>query len=181
MHWLDTTILILLGVGATFGAISGLWMQVARVLGLAAAVYAAVYLHEWARDNLEQAVLQDADPRVSGALAYVLVFAVVYLVFHFASLGIQRWLKAAKLETMNRVLGGVLGAGKTALALGGIFLAMIHFQHPGTDDLLKKSAIAPVLAGGTEMLVTVIPTEQVEGWRSGVEEWKGGTAKLERG
>jgi membrane protein required for colicin V production len=171
-HWLDTTILVLLGVGATFGAISGLWMQVARVIGLVVAVYCAVFFHEWATRTLEDLLLQGADPRVSGVLAYVLVFVVVYLAFHFASLGIQRWLKAAKLETMNRVLGGVLGTTKTALALGGIFLAMIHFPHPNTNDLMEKSAIAPVLATVAEVLVTTVPADQVEGWRSGVEDWR---------
>ena len=72
---------------------------------------------------------------------------------------------------MNRVLGGVLGATKTALVSGGIFLAMMHFPHPRTDELLQKSAIAPVLATATEMVVTTIPAEQMDEWRreSGVE------------
>ena len=56
MHWLDTTILVLLVVGATFGAMSGLLMQVARVVGLSVAVYAAIYLNEWATQALEEAV-----------------------------------------------------------------------------------------------------------------------------
>src|SRR5262249_2540575 len=86
--------------------------------------------------------------------------------------GIQRWLKAAKLETMNRVLGGVLGTTKTALALGGIFLALIHFPNPNTNEAMEKSAIAPVLATTAEVLVTAVPADQVEGWRSGVEDWR---------
>jgi uncharacterized membrane protein required for colicin V production len=172
MHWLDTTILVLLAVGATFGAISGLLLQVARVAGLSVAVYAAVSLHEWATGALQEAVLQEADPRVTGALAYLLVFVVVYLAFHLSSLAAEKWLKAVKLQTMNRVLGGVLGAGKTAVVLGGIFLAMMYFPHPTTTDLLQKSAIAPVLANVTGTLVAVIPSEQVEDWRNGVDEWK---------
>ena len=173
MHWLDTTILVLIGVGATFGAMSGLLMQVARVVGLSVAVYAAIALNEWASHTLEEAVFQEADPRVSGALAYVLVFVVVYLAIHLATLLLERGLKAVKLQTMNRVLGGGLGAVKTALVLGGIFLAMMHFSHPRTDELLQKSAIAPVLATATETMVSVIPSEQMQEWRSGVEEWKG--------
>ncbi len=172
MHWLDTIILVLLGVGATFGAISGLLMQVARVVGLSVGVYAAVALHEWASSALSDAVLQEADPRVSGALAYLLVFVVVYLAFHFASLAAEKWLKEIKLQTMNCVLGGVLGAGKTAVVLGGIFLAMMNFPHTVTDELLEKSAIAPVLANVTGTLVAVVPSEQVDDWRSGVDDWK---------
>ena len=173
MHWLDTTILVLFGVGATFGAMSGLLLQVARVVGLSVAVYAAIALNEWASHTLEEAVFQEADARVSGALAYVLVFVVVYLAFHLATLLLERGLKAVKLQTMNRVLGGGLGATKTALVLGGIFLALMHFSHPRTDELLQKSAIAPVLATATETVVSVIPSEQMQEWRSGVEEWKG--------
>src|SRR5205814_2043498 len=115
MHWLDTTIVVLLGVGATFGAMSGLLMQVARVVGLSAAVCAAVFFHEGATQLLGDNILQEADPRITGGVAYVLVFTLVYLTFHFGSLAMERALKAIKLDTMNRILGGALGAVKTAL------------------------------------------------------------------
>jgi len=48
----------------------------------------------------------------------------------------------------------------------------MYFPHPTTTDLLQKSAIAPVLANATGTLVATIPSEQVDDWRNGVDEWK---------
>src|SRR5262249_40047103 len=145
MHWLDTTILALLIVGALFGARSGFLRQVGRVAGFAVALYAAVYFHEWAANLLGQVFLQDADPRIARVLAYLVVFVVVAVTFFSVFFLLERGMEKARLQPLNRSLGAGLGAGKVALILGAIFLGMASYPHPRTQELLQKSVLAPAL------------------------------------
>src|SRR5262245_55749852 len=79
MYWLDTTILAILGIGAIFGALNGLLMQLARLVGFAVALYAAIYFNDGATTLIQQSFVQDAEPLVARIVAYVAVFLVVYL------------------------------------------------------------------------------------------------------
>src|SRR6266446_4943730 len=104
-------------MGAIFGARSGLLWQVARVASFGVAIYASIYLNDWAAQALRELVLQGADPRVGMVLAYLLVFLAIYLVFFGATVLLERGMEAVRLQPLNRLLGGMLGAVKAALLL----------------------------------------------------------------
>jgi len=169
MYWLDTLILVLLGVGAGLGAWTGLLKQIVRVFGFAAALLCAVLLHGWAAGWLQQAVLRKADPAVADSLAYGGVFVAVLLVFQLTALVIDRGLKAAKLKWADRLLGAGLGAVKGALILGAVFLAVLEFPHPSTKEAMQQSALAPPLAAAVGLGLSAIPSEYTEGFRAGLD------------
>src|SRR5262245_14804158 len=98
MYWLDTTILAILGIGAIFGALSGLLMQLARIVGFGVALYAAVYFNEAATLLLQRYVIQDADGTAARLVAYAVVFLAVYLSIFFVSLLLERGLKSVRLQ-----------------------------------------------------------------------------------
>ena len=54
MHWLDITLLIVLGIGAAMGFCSGLLWQIARVVSLAVSLYVAVVVNADAADWIGQ-------------------------------------------------------------------------------------------------------------------------------
>ena len=120
MYWLDTTLLVLLVLGAGLGAWTGLLKQIVRVVGLIAALAAAVFLHSWAADVLQQLVLKGSERMVADALGYGVVFLGVLLAFQLTAVVIDRCLKAVKLKWADRVLGCIVGGLKAALILGAL-------------------------------------------------------------
>ena len=172
MYWLDTTILVLLALGAGLGAWTGLLKQIVRVVGLIAALAAAVFFHGWAADVLGQSVLQGSDPVVADGVSYVVVFVAVLLAFQVAALLLDRLLRAVKLKWADRVLGCVVGGLKTALILGAIALAaMILPPNPATTEAMQKSHIAPVLARGAYLAWQALPSSYTEGLRKQVDAY----------
>ena len=169
MYGRDTVILILLGVGAGLGAWTGLLKQLVRVVGFLAALLAAVFLHGWAANWLQQAVLQKSDPAVADALGYGLVFLCVLSTFQVTALVIDRCLKAAKLKWADRLLGGGLGTLKAALIVGAVSLAVLEYPHPATKEAMQQSAVAPVLAAGVELGLRAVPSQYTDGFRAGLD------------
>jgi uncharacterized membrane protein required for colicin V production len=168
MYWLDTTILVLLAVGALLGARSGFLRQVGRLAGFAVALYAAIYFNDWAANLLQQLFLQNADPRIARVLAYLVVFLGVVLACSAVLALLERSVEKASLQPLNRSLGAGLGAGKVALILGAIFLGMAYFPHPRTQELMQKSVLAPVLVQGIDALLVVVPQHYREELSSGL-------------
>src|SRR5947208_742643 len=113
MHWLDIIILVVLGVGAAMGFCSGLLWQVARVVSLALSIYLAILANTPATDWLGEQ-FPDLGPAVSRIGAFIAVFLLVYLALYLLTRAIHNAIKAAKLETVDRILGALLGAIKMA-------------------------------------------------------------------
>lgn len=157
MYWFDTTLLALLGIGAGIGAWCGLVWQIARIVSLGLAVYGSVQFHDAATQLLQESAFQDADPRIVRPIAYVAVFVVIYLILFYTMRLIRDAIRAAELESFDRLLGGLLGATKMALLLGTICLGIASSKHPMTDAIMAKSTLAPAFADGMEVVVMLVP------------------------
>jgi uncharacterized membrane protein required for colicin V production len=169
VYWLDTAILAVVATGAVFGALSGLLWQVARVVGFAAAVYASIYLNDWAARTLQEVVLDGADARLAMVLAYLLVFLAIYLTFFCLTVVLERAMKAVRLQPLNRLFGAGLGAVKAGLLLGALFLGMASYPHPSTREMLDRSLLAPRLAQGAQALLVAVPQEYKDWLADGVQ------------
>ena len=53
MHWLDSTLLAILALGAGFGFMTGLLWQIARVASLALGLWASLLYHDQAAELIE--------------------------------------------------------------------------------------------------------------------------------
>src|SRR5581483_2504474 len=158
MHWLDLTILILLGLGAGLGFWSGMLWQVARVVSLGLALYATVLLNEPACQFLAEAA-HGIDPRVARGVAYVGVFLGVYLALFLLTRLLHSTIKAAHLDLLDRLLGALLGAGKMGLALAVVCTALASLSFPLAQEWMAQSTLAPLLARGAEVGLEQIPEE----------------------
>src|SRR5262249_32660823 len=158
-YWLDTVILAILAIGAIFGAMSGFLWQVARVASIGVAIYASIYLNDWATQLLQEIALQGADPRIAMVLGYLLVFVAIYIFFFCGTLLLERGMMVVRLEPLNRFLGAVLGMVKAGLILGAIFLGMASYPHANTQEMMDHSTLAPALADGMQVVIVAIPQE----------------------
>lgn len=184
MFWLDTTILALLGLGALLGAVSGFLWQVARIAGLAIAIYAAILLNDWASSLLADAILQGADPRIARGLAYLAVFLVVFIVLYQVAWLLDQWIQAVHLEPFDRLLGAGVGACKMGLLLAAICLGLSNYPNERTKEILDKSSLAPALASGMDAMLVAIPEEYknelTNGWNQ-LRELTRRTAQTQKG
>ena len=157
MHWLDVALLTTVAVGAVLGFVSGMFLQIARLATLAAAVSTSVLFHEEATKLLRDWLPRDADSRVVQACAYVSVFLIVYITLFLVTRLLRAWLRATDLALPDRLLGALLGAGKIALLAGVVCLLLRHAPHPAAREWLDHSTLAPVFARGMEQTVAMVP------------------------
>jgi uncharacterized membrane protein required for colicin V production len=170
MYWLDTVILLVLGMGAILGALTGLLWQVLRLGGLIVAVYASIFFHDWAANMLQESFLRGADPNIARVLGYVILFVPIYAIFVVATLLLEKFIKAAKLRAVDRLFGAGLGIVQTALILGAVFLGMANYPHPRTQELMEKSTFAPALADGMNLVIAAVPEEYKRELTNGLKQ-----------
>jgi uncharacterized membrane protein required for colicin V production len=159
MHWLDNTILAVLVAAAVLGAYSGLLMQVFRLVGLAAALYAATVLHDGVSGWLRESLMRGTEARASTLVAYGSVFLGVYLGIFLVTLVLERGIKAAQLQYLNRGLGALLAITKMGLLIGTICYGLQQLAQQSIDQMLDDSAMAPLLAKGFEHALAAVPQE----------------------
>jgi membrane protein required for colicin V production len=156
MHWLDIIILIVLGIGAAMGFCSGLLWQIARVVSLALSLYLAIATNadvaEWIGEQWK-----DSNPAFNRIAAFIAVFLLVYLILYLVTRLLHNAIKATKLETLDRVLGALLGIIKMAAVVACVCAVMAALALPIFQEWFEHSTLAPYFAKGTEATVRWIP------------------------
>ncbi len=169
MHWLDITILILLGVGAAMGFWSGLLWQVARVVSLALSIYLAILANtpstEWLNEQWK-----DVNPVVNRVVAFVAIFLAIYLLLYWITHLIHKAIKASKLETLDRLLGALLGVLKMSVIAAGVLGVMAALDLQIFREWFDQATLAPGFAKGTEVAVGWIPPEFREQANEGIQQ-----------
>jgi hypothetical protein len=62
-----------------------------------------------------------------------------------------------------------VGAVKSALILGAVFLGMANYPHPRTQELMEKSVLAPALADALNTALIAIPPQYKEELANGLK------------
>jgi len=157
MHWLDSTLLVLLGLGASFGFMTGLLWQVARVASLALGLWTTILFHPQAVELVQEYLLRDADAMLVGGVAYTVVFLIVYFVLLLITQSLEKFLQASGFAWMDRFLGAMLGSVKTAAVLGAACLLVSRMSNATTREWMDRCSVAPVLSRGMETTLAMIP------------------------
>ena len=169
MHWLDIVILVVLAFGAVMGFWTGLLWQVARVVSLAASIYLAIL----ANDSVAGWIggqWKDLNPAVNRIIAFIGVFVLVYAILYLITRLIHQAIKASRLETMDRVLGALLGSAKMAVVMACVCAGMAALALPIFQEWLDQATIAPHFAKGTHVVVGWIPQSYRDRVDEGVQE-----------
>jgi membrane protein required for colicin V production len=157
MHWLDITLLALLAVGAGLGFWSGLLMQVARLVSFGLAIYATFVLNEPVAQLLHDRVSPETHVNLLRGISYVAVFLVVYVTLFALSRMLYKVVRASKLEVLDRIAGAALGAFKMVLVLAPVCAFLAFLALPATEDWMRRSTIAPLLATGLHRAIEYVP------------------------
>lgn len=169
MHWLDIVILVILGVGAAMGFCTGLLWQVARVVSLAVSLYAAIAANTGVADWLSQQ-WHDVNLAVNRVIAFVAVFLAVYLVLYFITRVLHKAIRATRLETLDRLLGALLGVVKMGAIVACVCAVMVTLDLQMFKEWFEHSTLAPEFAKATDIGVSWIPREYRDRMDEGVQE-----------
>ncbi len=148
MNTLDLLIVIVLAGGLALGFRSGLIKQAVGFAGLVLAFVLSLHLMQAVGGMLTDSlgISKDIAPLVGFVLVFLLVevaaFAVVRLV--------EALVGALRLTTVNRFLGGAVGAFKAAIVMSVVFLVLGKLQVPSEQTRQASALYAPVS--------TVLPT-----------------------
>jgi membrane protein required for colicin V production len=159
MHWLDTTLLLLLVCGAVLGFRSGLLWQVARIISLIGGTYAAILFHEPAVSLVRERILQGADARVTDVVAYGIVFIVTYGALLLIGRACKSLISLLGLGWIDGFLGAALGAAKATILVAGICLLAGRLHHPEVEQALAESKLASQMSDGLEKTLALIPDD----------------------
>lgn len=162
MHWLDILLLLVLAVGAAFGARTGLLRQVARIASFGVALYACLSFRRPALALLDL-VMEGGTEVVREAVAGAVTFVVVYGFLYGLTLLLDARLRKSSLKVADRILGAGFGLVKTGLLAGAALLLVAVVADADTESALGRSRLAPVLLRGVRLTLAAVPPSYKEG------------------
>jgi membrane protein required for colicin V production len=156
LNGLDYAIIAIVGFGALYGLGRGALRMATSILSLALGLYAA---SKWyLRVAASAAKLFGTSPAFSQALGYAIVFLLVFVAIEFAGRRIIMLVDLVSLGCVDRLAGGVFGAG-TGVVLAGLgIVAMTAFSAPN-PPMITDSRFAPTVLAYNEALLAYVPPD----------------------
>lgn len=138
--WIDGVILLIVGFGLWRGFLAGFIHQAAHIAGLVLGfIFGIRFMYPAGR--LLTGML-DFSEQAAPLLGFVLVFLGILLAVIFLAQLVERLMGAINLSTLNRLLGGVLGALEAVLLISVMLWVTDPLNFPGeeirTDSLLVE-------------------------------------------
>jgi len=156
LNGLDYAGIVLLAVGAIYGLQRGALRMVTSVVALAAAVYFASLCYTKA-GSFAQTQLGSSHA-VGAVVGYVAIFALIFTAVEIVGSSAIRLMQIAHLSPLDRLAGGLLGAGIAAV-FAGLAVMLLAAVLPPDAAILRNSQLVPMLLAYNEMLVGYIPAD----------------------
>ena len=144
------TIVVSIGFALTKGLVREIVSLVALIGGL---ILAAIYYSSIARWFVDY-TRSDA---VAGLIGFMIIFLGCILLGAVIAFFVNRFVKMASLQWMDRLLGGLYGFLRGWAIASIIVLALIAF--PVQPDVLSRSQLAPYLLAGARAAVLIVPSD----------------------
>jgi uncharacterized membrane protein required for colicin V production len=154
LNGLDYIAIALFAVGAIYGLQRGALRMVTSVVSLVAAVYFASLYYSKAGALAETQL--GSSHTVGAVVGYVAVFALIFTAVEMIGSSAIRLMQIVHLSPLDRLAGGLLGAGIAAV-LAGLAVMLMAALFPPDAALLRNSQLVPMLLAYNEMLVGYIP------------------------
>lgn len=160
---LGTVILVSVGAAARKGFTREVFGIASLVLGVLVAM--------WGYGPLATALGgRITDSRLSGVLAFVLIFVTCLLVGGLVARMVSGMWEWTGLRWMDMLLGGLFGLVRGTLLAGLLLLALLAFQpFQGTTTLVADSKIAPWVINVARTAASLAPGALREAFRRGVD------------
>lgn len=137
--------------GSFRGVVRGIFSLLALVLGCAAA-------GKWYKEVAGMLTAQVNSSAIAFLLSFLLILAVVSLGLVLLGRLLKRFIHRAELDTVDRLLGAVLGMAKGLLIAIAITLALVFFL-PKTPAFLLHSTLSPALVVLGDLPLRVAPSD----------------------
>ena len=154
LNGLDYVAIALFAVGAIYGLQRGALRMVTSVVSLVTAIYFASLYYNKAGAFAETQL--GSSHTVGAVVGYVAVFALIFTAVEIVGSSAIRLMQVVHLSPLDRLAGGLLGAG-VAGVLGGLAVMLMAAMLPPDAALLRNSQLVPMLLAYNEMLVGYIP------------------------
>ena len=131
---LDFVIIALLGIGAWRGWKTGALRQLASLAALAAAFLFAGAL----ADKIGEVVVESIglSPRTAPAVGFLVVLVGIFAAAQATAHAARKVLQAIRLGSVDSLVGGILGALKSGLAVSCVLVALAALRVPGDEEPL---------------------------------------------
>ncbi len=162
MNIIDIVLGGLILFGAVRGFMKGFFVEVASLLALILGIYGAIHFSYIAGDYLSLNL--DWKERSINLTAFAITFVVIIILVSLAGKILTRIVEAVALGILNRLLGAIFGAFKTALILG-IVIAFFDRTSNSSFFIGEKTAeksvlYAPVKGLGEYVFVWALRAEE---------------------
>jgi uncharacterized membrane protein required for colicin V production len=173
MHWLDITLLIILGLGLALGAWSGLLWQVSRMVTAVAAIYAGVFGHPFIAYLLKTYAKVDWDDWIVTTVSFLIALFSVVIVMLIITTLIDRWLRTKKkLKMLDRLLGAGLGLCTMSLLAGAMLFIMVIVATDWSKEQVSRSYVAAPLLVVLRGVITLMPEDTKKSWTASLDQVK---------
>jgi uncharacterized membrane protein required for colicin V production len=154
LNGLDYAAIALLAIGAIYGLQRGALRMVTSAVSLAAAIYFASFYYNKAGTFAETQL--GLSHTVGAVVGYIAVFALIFAAVELIGSTAIRLAHIVHLNPVDRLAGGLLGAGVAAV-FAGLAVMLMAAVMPPDAALLRDSQLVPMLLAYNEMLVGYIP------------------------
>ncbi len=142
--------IVLLSIG--FALMKGLVREIISIVALIGGFILAVLYYPVAGSWLVEFCKTESMACFAG---FLIIFLGCLLIGAIASFIVNRFVKAASLKWVDRLLGGVFGLLRGWAIASILVLALIAF--PIRDNLISNSVLAPYLLAGARAAVLMVP------------------------
>ena len=154
MNFLDIFIVLAIIYGAWFGFKKGFIIEVFTFLALFLGLYAGIRFS----DFLSGLLLDwfDSKSKYLPVISFTILFLMAGAMVYFAGKTIEKMVKVVRLSLINKLAGGLFGALKFALLLGGLILVIEAYEEKADfiDEETKEGSLLFLpLKDGTVMLI----------------------------
>lgn len=128
MGFLDVLIGILLAYGLFRGLKNGLFIELAAIVALVAGLYGAIHFSYIVGDYL--ATNMDWNEKYIHLASVIITFIIIVFIVHLAGRLLTKIANVALIGFVNKIAGGIFGALKVAVILGGL---LVFFDRANTS------------------------------------------------
>jgi membrane protein required for colicin V production len=151
---LDLAVLAIVLISAFLAAVRGFTREVLAIISWVAAAVAAIYFYPQALPYAKQYI---SNPTIALIAAIAAVFLVTLIIVALITVKISDFILDSRIGPLDRSLGFLFGAARgllIALVALGFFTWLVADKNQ--PAWVKDSRIRPILAAGSEKLITMI-------------------------
>jgi membrane protein required for colicin V production len=122
MNWIDLVIVVILILSMVTGFTNGLIREVASLAALILGIWGAIKFSGFTAEKLYDYF--DMSGHYVGIIAFLITFGIIVVLIHFVGIIADKFVDAASLGFVNRLLGIAFGLIKTVLIMSVFFVVL---------------------------------------------------------